>query len=65
MQPVFRLMVLGIPLVIYFSLHRDSETDGRGQTIALEECNQEALGTNSNSPSSISQGTLVDLPVPI
>ncbi|KAF6090644.1 immunoglobulin superfamily member 1 [Phyllostomus discolor] len=44
---------------------RDSETDGRDQTIALEECNQEELGTSSNSPSSISQGTLVDLPVPI
>ncbi|XP_059766631.1 immunoglobulin superfamily member 1 isoform X4 [Balaenoptera ricei] len=45
---------------------RGSETDGRDQTIALEECNQEGdLGTNTNSPSSISQGTSVELPVPI
>ncbi|XP_019509455.1 PREDICTED: immunoglobulin superfamily member 1 [Hipposideros armiger] len=45
---------------------RDSETDGRDQTIALEECNQEEEpDTNSNSPSSISQATSVELPVPI
>ncbi|KAM9043056.1 immunoglobulin superfamily member 1 isoform 6-T25 [Megaptera novaeangliae] len=45
---------------------RGSETDGRDQTIALEECNQEGdLGTSTNSPSSISQGTSVELPVPI
>uniref|UniRef100_A0A8C3W0Y9 Immunoglobulin superfamily member 1 n=1 Tax=Catagonus wagneri TaxID=51154 RepID=A0A8C3W0Y9_9CETA len=45
---------------------RGSETDGRDQTIALEECNQEGdPGTNANSPSSISQGTSVELPVPI
>nr|XP_045361453.1 immunoglobulin superfamily member 1 [Camelus bactrianus] len=45
---------------------RGSETDGRDQTIALEECNQEGdPGTNTNSPSSISQGTTVELPVPI
>uniref|UniRef100_A0A3Q2L9Y8 Immunoglobulin superfamily member 1 n=1 Tax=Equus caballus TaxID=9796 RepID=A0A3Q2L9Y8_HORSE len=45
---------------------RDSETDGRDQTIALEECNQEGEpGTSTNSPSSISQGTSVELPVPI
>uniref|UniRef100_A0A8C6CFP3 Immunoglobulin superfamily member 1 n=1 Tax=Monodon monoceros TaxID=40151 RepID=A0A8C6CFP3_MONMO len=45
---------------------RGSETDGRDQTIALEECNQEGdLGTNTNSPSSISQGTSVELPVPM
>lgn len=66
MQPVFRLMALDPPLVMSFSLHRGSETDGRDQTIALEECNQEGdLGTNTNSPSSISQGTSVELPVPI
>uniref|UniRef100_A0A452DYI0 Immunoglobulin superfamily member 1 n=1 Tax=Capra hircus TaxID=9925 RepID=A0A452DYI0_CAPHI len=45
---------------------RGSETDGRDQTIALEECNQEGdLGTNTNSPSSVSQGTSVEQPVPI
>ncbi|XP_037677435.1 immunoglobulin superfamily member 1-like [Choloepus didactylus] len=45
---------------------RDSDSDGRDQTIALEECNQEGdLGTTTNSPSSISQGTSVELPVPI
>uniref|UniRef100_A0A671DJ07 Immunoglobulin superfamily member 1 n=1 Tax=Rhinolophus ferrumequinum TaxID=59479 RepID=A0A671DJ07_RHIFE len=44
---------------------RNSETDGRDQTIALEECNQEEPGTDSNSPSSISQATSVELPVPI
>ncbi|KAM5196872.1 immunoglobulin superfamily member 1 isoform 2-T2 [Hipposideros larvatus] len=45
---------------------RDSETDGRDQTIALEDCNQEEEpDTNSNSPSSISQATSVELPVPI
>uniref|UniRef100_A0A452U665 Ig-like domain-containing protein n=2 Tax=Ursus TaxID=9639 RepID=A0A452U665_URSMA len=45
---------------------RDSETDGRDQTIALEECNQEGEpGTNTSSPSSVSQGTSVELPVPI
>uniref|UniRef100_A0AC11C9M6 Immunoglobulin superfamily member 1 n=1 Tax=Ovis aries TaxID=9940 RepID=A0AC11C9M6_SHEEP len=43
---------------------RGSETDGRDQTIALEECNQEGdLGTNTNSPSSVSQGTSVEQPV--
>ncbi|XP_004685863.1 PREDICTED: immunoglobulin superfamily member 1 isoform X2 [Condylura cristata] len=45
---------------------RGSETDGRDQTIALEDCNQEGEpSTNTNSPSSISQGTSVELPVPI
>uniref|UniRef100_A0A667I8P0 Immunoglobulin superfamily member 1 n=1 Tax=Lynx canadensis TaxID=61383 RepID=A0A667I8P0_LYNCA len=45
---------------------RDSETDGRDQTIALEECNQEGEpGTNTSSPSSVSQETSVELPVPI
>ncbi|OWJ99234.1 IGSF1 [Cervus elaphus hippelaphus] len=45
---------------------RGSETDGRDQTIALEECNQEGdLATNTNSPSSVSQGTSVEQPVPI
>lgn len=65
-QPVFRLTVLGPPLVMSFSLHRDSETDGRDQTIALEECNQEGEpGANTSSPSSVSQETSVELPVPI
>ncbi|XP_010845537.1 PREDICTED: immunoglobulin superfamily member 1-like, partial [Bison bison bison] len=45
---------------------RGSETDGRDQTIALEECNQEGdLGTSTDSPSSVSQGTSVEQPVPI
>uniref|UniRef100_A0A8C6DA36 Immunoglobulin superfamily member 1 n=1 Tax=Moschus moschiferus TaxID=68415 RepID=A0A8C6DA36_MOSMO len=45
---------------------RGSETDGRDHTIALEECNQEGdLGTNTNSPSSVSQSTSVEQPVPI
>uniref|UniRef100_A0ABI7W4E3 Ig-like domain-containing protein n=1 Tax=Felis catus TaxID=9685 RepID=A0ABI7W4E3_FELCA len=45
---------------------RDSETDGRDQTIALEECNQEGEpGANTSSPSSVSQETSVELPVPI
>nr|XP_025838955.1 immunoglobulin superfamily member 1 isoform X3 [Vulpes vulpes] len=45
---------------------RDSETDGRDQTIALEECNQEGEpATNTSSPSSVSQGTSVELPVPV
>nr|XP_023395726.1 immunoglobulin superfamily member 1 [Loxodonta africana] len=45
---------------------RGSDTDGRDQSIALEECNQEIeLGTTTNSPSSISQGTSEELPVPI
>uniref|UniRef100_A0A673UR98 Immunoglobulin superfamily member 1 n=1 Tax=Suricata suricatta TaxID=37032 RepID=A0A673UR98_SURSU len=45
---------------------RDSETDGRDQTIALEECNQGGeRGTNTRSPSSVSQETSVELPVPI
>ena len=69
MQPVFKLMALYPPLVLLFfflSLHRGSETDGRDQTIALEECNQEGdLGTSTDSPSSVSQGTSVEQPVPI
>uniref|UniRef100_A0A8D2D792 Immunoglobulin superfamily member 1 n=1 Tax=Sciurus vulgaris TaxID=55149 RepID=A0A8D2D792_SCIVU len=45
---------------------RGSETDGRDQTIVLEECNQEGEpGTSTNSPSSTSQGISVELPVPI
>ncbi|KAI2600794.1 immunoglobulin superfamily member 1 [Homo sapiens] len=45
---------------------RGSETDGRDQTIALEECNQEGEpGTPANSPSSTSQRISVELPVPI
>ncbi|XP_073918806.1 immunoglobulin superfamily member 1 isoform X2 [Castor canadensis] len=45
---------------------RGSETDGRDQTIVLEECNQEGEpGTTTNSPSSTSQGISVELPVPI
>ncbi|XP_012411925.1 immunoglobulin superfamily member 1 [Trichechus manatus latirostris] len=45
---------------------RDSDTDGRDHSIALEECNQEIeLGTTTNSPSSVSQGTSEELPVPI
>uniref|UniRef100_A0A2K5NHZ6 Immunoglobulin superfamily member 1 n=1 Tax=Cercocebus atys TaxID=9531 RepID=A0A2K5NHZ6_CERAT len=45
---------------------RGSETDGRDQTIALEECNQEGEpGTPANSPSSTSRRISVELPVPI
>ncbi|XP_032116099.1 immunoglobulin superfamily member 1 [Sapajus apella] len=46
---------------------RGSETDGRDQTIALEECNQEEgePGTPTNSGSSSSQRISVELPVPI
>ncbi|XP_077890401.1 immunoglobulin superfamily member 1 isoform X5 [Ictidomys tridecemlineatus] len=45
---------------------RGSETDGRDQTIVLEECNQEGEpDTTTNSPSSTSQGISVELPVPI
>ncbi|XP_013378502.1 PREDICTED: immunoglobulin superfamily member 1 isoform X1 [Chinchilla lanigera] len=45
---------------------RGSETDGRDQTIVLEECNQEGeTGTTTNSPSSTSRGLSVDVPVPI
>jgi hypothetical protein len=66
MQLVFRLMDLDPPLLVSFSLYRGSETDGRDQTIVLEECNQEGEpGTTTNSPSSTSQGISVELPVPI
>uniref|UniRef100_A0A8C6RD75 Immunoglobulin superfamily, member 1 n=2 Tax=Nannospalax galili TaxID=1026970 RepID=A0A8C6RD75_NANGA len=45
---------------------RGSETNGRDQTIVLEECNQEGEpGTTTNSPSSTSQGISVELTVPI
>uniref|UniRef100_A0A5F9DCL7 Immunoglobulin superfamily member 1 n=1 Tax=Oryctolagus cuniculus TaxID=9986 RepID=A0A5F9DCL7_RABIT len=45
---------------------RGSETDGRDQTIVLEECNQEGEpGTITNSPSSPSQEISVELPVPL
>nr|XP_044996721.1 immunoglobulin superfamily member 1 isoform X3 [Jaculus jaculus] len=45
---------------------RGSETDGRDQTIVLEECNQEGEpDTTTNSPSTTSQGISVELPVPI
>ncbi|XP_012508723.1 PREDICTED: immunoglobulin superfamily member 1 [Propithecus coquereli] len=44
---------------------RGSETDGRDQTIALEECNQGEAGTTTNSPSSTSQGISVELPIPV
>ncbi|XP_010617103.1 immunoglobulin superfamily member 1 isoform X2 [Fukomys damarensis] len=45
---------------------RGSETDGRDQTIVLEECNQEGEpGTTTNSPSSTSQGILVEVPAPM
>lgn len=51
---------------IFFSLHRGSETDGRDQTIVLEECNQEGEpDTTTNSPSSASQGGSMELTVPI
>uniref|UniRef100_A0A5F4W003 Immunoglobulin superfamily member 1 n=1 Tax=Callithrix jacchus TaxID=9483 RepID=A0A5F4W003_CALJA len=45
---------------------RGSEADGRDQTIALEECNQEEEpGTPTNSGSSSSQRISMELPVPI
>uniref|UniRef100_Q7TQA1-2 Isoform 2 of Immunoglobulin superfamily member 1 n=1 Tax=Mus musculus TaxID=10090 RepID=Q7TQA1-2 len=45
---------------------RGSETDGRDQTVVLEECNQEGEpGTTTNSPSSASQEVSVELTVPI
>ncbi|XP_007517088.2 immunoglobulin superfamily member 1 [Erinaceus europaeus] len=45
---------------------RGSETDERDQTIALEEYNQEGEpSTNSNSPSSTSQGTSAEVQVPV
>ncbi|KAH0506588.1 Immunoglobulin superfamily member 1 [Microtus ochrogaster] len=45
---------------------RGSETDGRDQTVVLEECNQEGeAGTTTNSPSSASQGISVEVTVPI
>nr|XP_012314184.1 immunoglobulin superfamily member 1 isoform X3 [Aotus nancymaae] len=46
---------------------RRSEMDGRDQTIALEECNQEEgePGTPTNSSSSSSQRFSLELPVPI
>ncbi|KAM8753206.1 immunoglobulin superfamily member 1 [Rhynchonycteris naso] len=65
------VVALGVVLAIEWRKwpqlrNRNSDTDGRDQTIALEECNQEEeLGANTNSPSSLSQGTTVDLPVPI
>ncbi|ERE65269.1 immunoglobulin superfamily member 1 [Cricetulus griseus] len=41
---------------------RGSETDGRDQTIVLEECNQEGEpDTTTNSPSSASQGGSMEL----
>ncbi|XP_041498815.1 immunoglobulin superfamily member 1 isoform X1 [Microtus oregoni] len=45
---------------------RGSETDGRDQTVVLEECNQEGeAGTTTNSPSSASPGISVEVTVPI
>nr|XP_048306392.1 immunoglobulin superfamily member 1 [Myodes glareolus] len=45
---------------------RGSETDGRDQTMVLEECNQEGEpDTTTNSPSSAPQGISVELTVPI
>ncbi|XP_052595192.1 immunoglobulin superfamily member 1 isoform X4 [Peromyscus californicus insignis] len=45
---------------------RGSETDGRDQTIVLEECNQEGEPeTTTNSPSSASQRISAELTVPI
>ncbi|KAM4818601.1 immunoglobulin superfamily member 1 [Thomomys bottae] len=45
---------------------RGSETDGRDQTIILEECNQEGeIGTATNSPSSTTQGIAMELSVPV
>lgn len=56
-----------LPLVFYlFSFYRGSETDGRDQTMVLEECNQEGEpDTTTNSPSSAPQGISVELTVPI
>ncbi|XP_044792810.2 immunoglobulin superfamily member 1 isoform X3 [Bubalus bubalis] len=65
------IVALGVVLAIEWKKWprlrtRGSETDGRDQTIALEECNQEGdLGTSTDSPSSVSQGTSVEQPVPI
>ncbi|XP_012933361.1 immunoglobulin superfamily member 1 isoform X1 [Heterocephalus glaber] len=45
---------------------RGSDTDGRDQTIVLEECNQEGEpGTTTNSPSSTSQGISMEITVPV
>ncbi|KAM5221512.1 immunoglobulin superfamily member 1 [Ctenodactylus gundi] len=45
---------------------RGSDTDGRDQTIALEECNQEEEpSSTTNSPSSTSQVISLELQVPI
>ncbi|XP_069320531.1 immunoglobulin superfamily member 1 isoform X1 [Eulemur rufifrons] len=65
------IVALGVVLAIEWKKWprlrtRGSETDGRDQTIALEECNQEGeAGTTTNSPSSTSQGISVELPVPV
>ncbi|XP_023574608.1 immunoglobulin superfamily member 1 [Octodon degus] len=44
---------------------RGSETDGKDQTIALEECNQGEPGTTTSSPSSTTCGISMEQPVPI
>ncbi|XP_052027654.1 immunoglobulin superfamily member 1 [Apodemus sylvaticus] len=65
------VVALGIVLAIEWKKWprlrtRGSETDGRDQTVVLEECNQEAEpGTTTNSPSSASQEVSVELTVPI
>uniref|UniRef100_A0A8C5V6W0 Immunoglobulin superfamily member 1 n=1 Tax=Microcebus murinus TaxID=30608 RepID=A0A8C5V6W0_MICMU len=65
------IVALGVVLAIEWKKWprlrtRGSETDGRDQTIALEECNQEGeAGTTTNSPSSTSQGMSVEVPVPV
>ncbi|XP_045144312.1 immunoglobulin superfamily member 1 [Echinops telfairi] len=62
------VLALGVVLAIEWKKWprlrtRGSDTDGRDQSIALEECIQEIeLGTTTNSPSSISQETSEELP---
>lgn len=66
-QPCPTICFQGPPIsFVSFSLYRGSETDGRDQTVVLEECNQEGEpGTTTNSPSSASQEVSVELTVPI
>uniref|UniRef100_A0A8I6G6R3 Immunoglobulin superfamily, member 1 n=1 Tax=Rattus norvegicus TaxID=10116 RepID=A0A8I6G6R3_RAT len=65
------VVALGIVLAIEWKKWprlrtRGSETDGRDQTIVLEECNQDGEpGTATNSPSSALQGVSVEQTVPI
>ncbi|XP_055986193.1 immunoglobulin superfamily member 1 [Sorex fumeus] len=65
------IVALGIVLAIEWKKWprlrtRGSDTDGRDQTIALEECNPEVEpDTNTSSPSSASRGTSVEGPVPV